>query len=419
MRAFFVYEAGAKAASKLTFGDVAWKDNGALIDHKTTLPNVTFKGAAVDTTRINFTNKESMEADKQMTLVSDFGGQPGTITGSKYKVGTAYESEGSASYDAGSDRLVFKTKTAAGLSDETHTAVMSMEAGVALLAAGGEHVGSAAEGLGLAANRGADGTATYASMGGSRSRYETGSHVTSNTWNAIVAVGRKNEMAKGDLEYGLFGEYGKSSYTLHSDAGSGDGDAHYAGGGLLAKWTNKHDVYAEASFRLGRMSDSASDILHDGAGNAYGYNVHANYYGGHLGVGKVFNYNGGKSLDVYGKYFYTRRDGVNFMAGADRYDLDAVASSVLRVGARYGTMDKKWNWYGGLAYEYEFDGKAEGRVNGAAVRAASVQGGSVRGELGLRMEATKTSPWKVDISIYGYGGKHRGFGGNVGVAYRF
>ena len=43
----------------------------------------------------------------------------------------------------------------------------------------------------------------------------------------------------------------------------------------------------------------------------------------------------------------------------------------------------------------------------------------VASELGLRMEATKTNPWKVDISIYGYGGKHRGFGGNVGVAYRF
>ena len=28
--------------------------------------------------------------------------------------------------------------------------------------------------------------------------------------------------------------------------------------------------------------------------------------------------------------------------------------------------------------------------------------GSVRGELGLRMEATKSNPWKVDISIYGY-----------------
>jgi hypothetical protein len=43
----------------------------------------------------------------------------------------------------------------------------------------------------------------------------------------------------------------------------------------------------------------------------------------------------------------------------------------------------------------------------------------VRGEFGMRMNATKDNPWQADISIYGYGGKHRGFGGNVSVAYTF
>ena len=43
----------------------------------------------------------------------------------------------------------------------------------------------------------------------------------------------------------------------------------------------------------------------------------------------------------------------------------------------------------------------------------------MRAEFGMRMNATKTNPWQTDISIYGYGGKHRGFGGNVNVAYMF
>ena len=166
------------------------------------------------------------------------------------------------------------------------------------------------------------------------------------------------------------------------------------------------------------MSDSAKELLRDGAGNAYGYDVHANYIGAHIGVGKVFRYDKDKSLDVYGKYFYTKRDGVEFDA-MQHYNLDSVKSSVLRIGARYGTTNKLWNWYGGLAYEYEFDGKAEGTVNNTAIRSASVKGSSVRGELGLRMEASKNSPWQTDISLYGYGGKHRGFGGNISVAYLF
>ena len=52
-------------------------------------------------------------------------------------------------------------------------------------------------------------------------------------------------------------------------------------------------------------------------------------------------------------------------------------------------------------------------------RSASIKGSSVRGEFGMRMSATKDNPWQADISIYGYGGKHRGFGGNVSVAYTF
>ena len=114
---------------------------------------------------------------------------------------------------------------------------------------------------------------------------------------------------------------------------------------------------------------------------------------------------------------------MNFTAGGSDYNLDGVSSSLLRIGARYGSTDRKWNWYGGLAFEYEFDGKSGGTVTtsgiSAAIRAASVKGGSVRGELGLRMDATKDNPWKADICIYGYGGRHRGFGGNISVAYTF
>jgi outer membrane autotransporter protein len=342
------------------------------------------------------------------------------MTGTKYTGGAGVEGEGAASL-SGSD-LVFTTKTGVkdlAAQEQTHNTLMVMEAGMAVLAAGNEYVGQTMAELGNTQNAAVDGTVTAASLGGSKSRYKTGSHVDSNSWNVAVAVGSKRELKKGSLEWGVFGEYGKSNYTLHSDAGRGDGDSHYAGGGLMAKWTNKHDVYTEASVRLGRLSDTASNLLRDAAGNGYGYDVHANYFGAHVGIGKIIHYKGGKSLDVYGKYFYTKRDGVDFASGGNNYSLDSVTSSVLRVGARYGTTDKKWNWYGGLAYEYEFDGKSEGTVDGVGIRAASVKGGSVRGEIGLRMNATKTNPWQTDISIYGYGGKHRGFGGSVNVAYMF
>ena len=412
-----VFTATENKATALTFGKVEWTGDTPLIDHSKTLANVSFDDATVDTSAIDFYKEMYIEADQTTTLVSNFGEEAKiTPESTKYMVGTAFEGESETKLEGGN--LILRTKTSAGVSEQTHKAVMAVDANMALLATGNEYVGQVLAGLGDPANAGRDGVSTAAAIGGGWNRYNTGSHVNVNSWNAAVGIGAKRELKNGSLEYGVFGEYGKGNYKLHSEVGSSDGDAHYAGGGLLAKWTNKHDVYTEASFRFGRMSDSANDLLRDGAGNAYGYDVHANYFGAHAGIGKIFRYKGGKSLDVYGKYFYTKRDGVEFDA-KQHYNLDSVKSSLLRIGARYGTTDKKWNWYGGLAYEYEFDGEATGTVKDTAIRAASIKGSSVRGEIGMRMNATKTNPWQMDISLYGYGGKHRGFGGNVNVAYTF
>ncbi len=413
-----VFTATANQADKLTFTNVEWKDSGALM---TRPANITFAGADVDTAKINFHNIQELAANSRMTLVSDFGETVGTITGDTFTVGSGLQGEGAASL-SGTD-LVFTAKTGAESltpTEATHETVMAMEAGTAVVAAGCEYVDSAVEGLGLVSNMAPDGTSTFASMGGGVGRYKTGSHVDTHTWSAVVAVGSKRDHKKGNLEWGVFAEYGRGNYTLHDDnGGRGDGNTHYAGGGLLAKWTNKHDVYTEASFRMGRMSDSASNMLRDVLGNTYGYDVHANYFGGHVGLGKIYKVKGNKDLDVYGKFFYTRRNGVDFDAGGNHYSLDSVASKLLRIGARYGSNDRKWNWYGGLAYEYEFGGESKGSVDGLAIRSASIKGASVRGEIGVRLEATKTNPWKADISIYGYGGKHRGIGGTVSVAYMF
>ncbi|MBR4329342.1 MAG: hypothetical protein IKP71_05765 [Candidatus Riflebacteria bacterium] len=404
-------------ADKLTFGDVEWLDKGALIDHKTLLNNVSFDGADVDTTKIAFTNKQKLDADMQMTLVSDFGDSVGTITGDKYKVGTAYEGEGSAYLD-GSD-LKFKIKTGAGLSDETHTTVMSMDAGIAVLTAGSEQIGTAIEGLGNAANIAPDGTATFAAVGGGSARYKTGSHVDTNSWNIALAVGKNLEKKDGTLEYGLFGEYGRGNYTLHMDGveDAGSGNSRYTGGGLITKWTNSHNVYTEASFRLGNVKENTSNILHDGAGNGYGYDKKAKYKGGHIGFGKKYREDENTELEIYGKFFYNEREGIYFAAGADQYSLDKVRSRILRAGFRLASTDRKWNRYGGIAYDHEFGGESTGSVNGMAIRSASIKGGTIRGEFGFRREATKTNPWKTDFSLFGFTGKRKGFGGNIAFEY--
>ena len=406
------YTATANQATKLTFGDVAWKDSGALM---TRPANITFAGADVDTTNINFTNIQSLEANKKMTLVSDFGDTVGTITGAKYKVGSTLEGEGKASL-VGND-LFFTAETGTS-QEQTHNTVMGAEVGMAALSAGNDFIGAAAEGLALASNVGADGVSSFAQMGGGSIRQETGSHIDTHTWNAIIALGHQNKKERGTFEYGAFFEYGTGNYTTHNGDERGDGSTHYTGGGVLAKWTANHGMYVEGSLRAGSVHDDARNVLRDGNGVPYSYETNAPYFGGHLGVGKEITLNNGNVVDVYGKYFCNRRNGVSFDAGG-HYDLDAVTSQVVRVGARYTVKRSKWNFYAGAAYEHELDGKASGIADNVPIRGADTSGGSLRGELGATVKPGENSPITLDFNVTGFAGKKQGFSGGVSVAFMF
>jgi len=409
------YTATANQATKLTFGNVEWKDTGALMTRPN---NITFAGAAVDTSNINFTNIKELEANKNMTLVSDFGNSVGAITGTKYKVGSTLQGEGKASLEG--NNLIFTTDTRAEkmtVQEQTHNTVMGAEVGMAALSAGNDFVGAATEGLAMAGNAGADGLATYANMGGGSMNVETGSHVKTHTWNAILALGHKNEKKLSTTEYGAFFEYGTGNYSTFNGDERGDGSTRYTGGGILGKWQKNNGFYVEGSLRAGSIHDDAHNVLRDGAGNPYSYDTDATYWGAHIGVGREIKLNKTAVLDLYAKYFYNHRGSVSFDAGG-HYDLGAVESSVLRVGTRYTVkQNDNINYYGGLAVEHEFCGRASGFADGVAIRGADISGTSVRGEIGAKFKPDEKSNVTLDLNLSGFAGKKQGFTGGLSAVF--
>jgi hypothetical protein len=175
----------------------------------------------------------------------------------------------------------------------------------------------------------------------------------------------------------------------------------------------------EGSLRAGTVHEDANNLLRDSMNNAYGYKTDTNYFGFHVGVGRELKLDKNSSLDVYAKYFYNRRNGTDFTVDGADYSLDAITSSLVRVGARYTERNDRWNFYGGLAYEYEMDGKATGRVNGLSIRGADIGGGRVRGEIGTFMRPSVDNPWGVDLNLTCFVGKKQGVMGSVSVAYTF
>ncbi|ORT98818.1 outer membrane autotransporter barrel domain protein [Anaerovibrio sp. JC8] len=401
---------------------VPWsKDKAAVTISDGTATDLSATKVSAD--KIHFTDTTALKDGDTMTLLdeqkvsADKRVKDGNITKeSEYTAGSTLKGTGVLSMDD-SGNVIYKV-TDKSANDLPHNTVMGAAASMAALSAGNDFVGAAVDGLSMGSNTGTDGLATFAQMGGGTMRQETGSHVDSHTWNAILALGHQNVKKSGTTEYGAFFEYGTGNYSTFNGDVRGDGSMHYTGGGLLGKWTSPRKDYIEGSIRLGSIKDDASNVLTDNLGNAYGYNTSAGYYGFHLGYGKVFDYSGGRSLDVYGKFFYNHRNGVSFDAGG-HYDLDAINSKILRLGARYSMQTSdQWKWYGGLAYEYEFGGEATGTADGIAIRGAETKGSSLRAELGATI-TQPNSPWTVDLNLTAFAGKKRGVSGGVGLKYNF
>lgn len=435
---------GLHSLDAITYKTIDWKTDGTVL---TLADSQKFDLAdtKVHTEDIGFTAKSletiTKAGDYAMTLLDTQGNKTlsaGNLTTKKgtWNVGNALEGTGEASLDANGN-VVYKLdteekKVKVDTTAQTHNALIANEAGLGVLAAGRDRM----EGMLDTFNDQEGGVFTFASLGGSKDTYDTGSESKTYTWNGLVGVGSESALKHGDFSYGMFYEYGKGHYRVDGAGYTGTGDAHYNGGGLMAKYTARNKNYVEGSLHLGQLKNSADSVLHGKNGDAYGYSTSSHYWSGHVGFGHIFDLTnqaastsrGGterasRDLDVYGKYFYTHVGGDNFHAGDADYQLDDLNSNLMRIGARLNNRSGRNDYYCGLAWDYEFDGESNGTVSAAGlsarIREADIGGSSMMAEAGWKLEATNDSPWDVDLSVRAYAGQHKGIGGNLFVGYHF
>lgn len=439
---------GLHSLDAITYKTIDWKTDGTVLtladSQKFDLANT-----KVHTEDIGFTAKSLETITKAgnyaMTLLDTQGNKTlsaGNLTTRKgtWNVGNALEGTGEASLDANGN-VVYKLDTVekpqkpeikVDAAKQTHNALIANEAALGTLAAGRDRM----EGLLDTFNGQEVGVFTFAGIGGSKDKYDTGSHSSTYTWNGLAGVGNDVALHNGDFSYGVFYEYGKGHYDVDGAGYTGSGDAHYSGAGLMAKYVARNKNYGEASLHFGQLKNNADSVLHSRSGSALGYETDSSYWSGHVGFGHIFDLTdqvastsrGGtdrasRDLDVYGKYFYTHVGGDSFRAGDVDYQLDDLNSSLLRIGARLNNRSGRNNYYCGLAWDYEFDGESRGTVSAAGlsanIRKADIGGSSLMAEAGWKREATKDSPWDMNLNVRAYAGQHKGLGGNVFVGYHF
>jgi hypothetical protein len=268
----------------------------------------------------------------------------------------------------------------------------------------------------------AGGFAPFAAVSIGKLRAESGSHVDTKGIGLNLGFAREIENKSGKLLVGPVVEYGHGSYDSYQDNGiKADGKSSYWGIGVIAKQTNNNGFYYEGSVRGGRTkSDYGSDNVKPGTHVSYDSN--ATYWAFHLGAGKLTDIGHSNTLDYYGKYFYSHTGSDSaFLNGANETaNFDSVNSHRIRLGARIThALNEKNNIYGGLAWQYEFNGEARATysVSGEAP-SPSVKGSSGMMELGWQVKPGK-GPMTIDFGVTGWVGKQRGVTANLQANWTF
>lgn len=262
----------------------------------------------------------------------------------------------------------------------------------------------------------------FATTGGSSIRYNTGSFVKANGFSLIAGLAQKTTVDNGVWHLGAFFENGHSNYSTHNDgvdgAVRGDGDATYNGGGILERFDSAGGMYGEASMRAGSIKNKFGGFAYNGGTGSY--EDRSTYYGAYLGLGQQRQLSKNTSLDIYGKYFYTHQQGSDFEVLGEQVTTAAVKSSRMQLGGRLTKqVTAEVSYYGGVAWEYEFDGAADMAVAGADLAAPSLKGSSGIVEMGIRLKPSKTGKITLDLGAQGHFGKRRGFSGGLQINYSF
>lgn len=255
----------------------------------------------------------------------------------------------------------------------------------------------------------------YAAAGYGNMRQESGSHVDVQGSAFNIGFAKEVKNGSGKLLFGPMIEYGRGSYESYLDDGTkGDGNTQNFGLGVMARQNNDNGTYYEGSLRYGKLTSNynSGDLGAD-------YDTDANYWGAHLGLGKVFQLNDKNSIDTYCKFFYTNQGSSSANILGHNVEFGAVKSKRSRLGFRFNhaTSDVR-SIYAGLAWQHEFDGSACATVDGFSAPSPSIKGNSMMAELGVNI-APKSSPVSFDLGVSGWAGKQKGYSLNANMLWSF
>lgn len=321
------------------------------------------------------------------------------------------------------------TVTKTGLTQESKAFAEGRAASIGLLTQGADFM--AQTGIASAANaaKNQNSLALFTAFGGGKTRLNSGSHVDVNAFNAAVGLSREVSIFKADFVVASFVEHGRGHYNSVNDFDSGtikgSGDTTFTGLGAFARWYGQDGSYVEGLLHSGITdTDFSGAVFYADKKTKYDFDTW--YYGGHFGVGHVWNlfdeFDGTEEdaiqIDGSVKYFLNHQESKEVtLTGGDKLTFHEANSSRVRAGLKANFFASRvWRPYIGGAYDYEFDGKAKSSAYDMEINAPSIKGGTGIGELGL---SYVTKGFTFGLGAEAYAGVRRGWSGNAKIGFTF
>jgi hypothetical protein len=273
-----------------------------------------------------------------------------------------------------------------------------------------------------------DGLVSFGGIDGSVFRVNTGSDLTIKGTHFLAGLAARNSGPAGASLLGGFFEAGFADYDIDGDftpSGapdiSGGGTARFYGAGLLARQTWR-DLRLEGSLRAGRLENHFDAGNYKAAtGESASFDSASAYFAAHAGLGYEWRLSDSSTLDFLARYYWTRQNGGTVdLPTEEKVRFKAAESHRARGGIRYThAANERVSFYGGAAYEYEFDGKTRASAHGFNFDSPDMGGATGIGEIGAIVRSRAEPRLSAEVGLQSYVGAIRGVSAGIRLGWEF
>lgn len=399
--------------NKIQLTNIDWVDNGTVL--QITDPNTSLSGTEIEV--VSIAPASSIAEGQKMFLVhgaGDLGTTEDIVTVNQdFLSGLGLKGEGLLSVD-GNGNVIYEIQQI-GTSTQVQALLTNHSLASLFLNSGFDMVDY---GIHTLEKENLLGRHAFAVVQGSALDYDTRKGMKINGWNAVYGFGRMFD----DFGAAAFFEHGNGNYRLWNTTNAGirrgSGDLQYQGAGIALKAKVGENLSIGSALRVGRLTNSASNILADVSGRSFGYDMKVPYVA--FAAALKGNFHIGPNITARAKVAYetTWIDSEDFSIENTSFEVEHINSHQLGVGAG---VDYKLSTANTLSvyldYSYEFNAESRGSVQNVAIRSESLKGGTASAD--FLWNFAPDPHWDIDARMKLQTGKIEGISGLVHLGYRF